>query len=532
MKYFERLGLVREPFSSSPDPGFLFYSRQHITCLQELEIAVRLRRGLNMVIGDIGTGKTTLCRRFVRNLSRNKSISVHLLLDPGFSSARAFLRVLCTQLCGELPDSRLSLWSLKEMIKKALLRMGMREDKTIVLIIDEGQKMSRECLEILRELLNYETNDAKLLQIVIFGQRELEPVVAGMPNFLDRVNFYHKLSPLSFREMRSMIEYRVSKAMGEGSFPPSLFSGPALWTIHRATGGYPRKVVRLCHKSLLQMLIADKSVVTRGSVRRVLREEAQLRRPSRWGWVAAGTAAVVLAGGLTAVRYVPEFRALIPGLDSALASMSDSVDVLVLPENGPQGLRLAPGLRVGDDGAMEPFIPSSEMPEYFGGMHLAKGESLSEAVRLVYGVYDKENLKRVLAANPDLRDPDNVPGATELRFPLVVPRGDALPGGLIWVRLGSSSSLEEAHAKLRQFAFFGLDLRLLPQFSRVGGLRFQIVLEKPETSEQEALARLEKLPLALQKTADAYRPLEGVVLLGQTNAAARKALARAQEAVR
>jgi type II secretory pathway predicted ATPase ExeA len=148
MKYFERLGLVREPFSSSPDPGFLFYSRQHITCLQELEIAVRLRRGLNMVIGDIGTGKTTLCRRFVRNLSRNKSISVHLLLDPGFSSARAFLRVLCTQLCGELPDSRLSLWSLKEMIKKALLRMGMREDKTIVLIIDEGQKMSRECLEL------------------------------------------------------------------------------------------------------------------------------------------------------------------------------------------------------------------------------------------------------------------------------------------------------------------------------------------------------------------------------------------------
>ncbi|MGE4291153.1 MAG: ExeA family protein [Desulfovibrio sp.] len=531
MKYYERLGLVREPFSSSPDPRFLFYSRQHIACLQELEIAVRLRRGLNMVIGDIGTGKTTLCRRFVRNLSRNKSISVNLMLDPGFPSARAFLRVLCTQLCGELPDSRLSPWSLKEMIKKALLRIGLTEDKTVVLIIDEGQKMSRECLEILRELLNYETNEAKLLQIVIFGQRELEPVVAEMPNFLDRVNFYYKLTPLNFREMRAMIDYRILQAMGDGSFPPKLFTTPALWRIHSATGGYPRKAVRLCHKCLLQMIIADKRVVTRGMVRNCLREEVQLRRP-RWGWMATGVAAMILVGGLAAVRSLPEVRALIPGLDSALASVEESPELIMVPENGPRQLRLSPDLHVGGDDGLEPFIPASEMPKALGGLRLAKGESLSEAVRQVYGVYDKKHLQLVLAANPGLRDPDNVPGATVLRFPLVVPRGESLPSALYWVRLDSTPSLEEAHGKLRQYAFFGLELRLLPQFSRVGGLRFQVVLDKPELSEAAALARLEKLPLALQKTSDAYFQQKGVMQLGQINTAAREVLAQADGAVR
>lgn len=531
MKYYERLGLVREPFSSSPDPTFLFYSRQHIACLQELEIAVRLRRGLNLVIGDIGTGKTTLCRRFVRNLSKNGTMDVRLLLDPGFPSAKAFLRVLCAQLCGELPDNRLSPWSLKEMIKKTLLRMGLRADHTVVLIIDEGQKLSRECLEILRELLNYETNEAKLLQIVIFAQPELEPLVADMPNFLDRVNFYHRLRPLNFREMRSMVEYRLARATAEGSFPPKLFSPPALRAIHRATGGYPRKVVRLCHKTLLRMLIADGAQVTWGVVRRCLREEVR-GRSGRLGWAAAGVSALILAGGLAAVRYVPEVRALVPGLDAAVASVAVPDDVLVLPENGPRALRLGPELTVGDAEDMEPFIPSSEMPALLGALRLGRGESLSEAVRLVYGVYDAEHLRRVRAANDGLRDPDNVSRATELRFPLVVPRTAALSPNLYWVRLDSCAGLEAAHARLRQYAFFGLELRLLPQFSRVGGLRFQVVLNRPEGSEEAALAQLEKLPLALQKTADVYRPLEGAVLLGQTNAASRAVLARAEETVR
>lgn len=541
MKYYERLGLDREPFSSSPDPEFLFYSEQHIACLQELEIAVRLRRGLNLVIGDIGTGKTTLCRRFVRNLSRNRGMSVSLLLDPGFASARAFLRVLCAQFCGELPDSRLSVWSLKEMIKKALLQQGMRENKIMVLIIDEGQKMPSECLELLRELLNYETNDAKLLQIVIFGQRELEPVVEAMPNLLDRVNFYHRLTPLGLREMRGMIRYRVEQATGQGSFPPDLFTAPALWTIHRATSGYPRKVVRLCHKCLLQMIIAHKPRVTRAVVRACLREEWQLGRRCR-GWLVGGLAALVLVGGLASVRWIPQVRALVPSLESALAGVPGVPERLSPPGQESEPCP-APTLQgVHEQGMFNvvrcptPPVDSvglaracENLPELFGTLYLARGESLSEAMRAVYGVYNRELLDKVMAANPHVSDPDHVSGAAMLRFPAIVPGEEVLSSSLRWVRLDSLSSLEKAHSRLRQYTFFDLKLRLLPEYtagSGRAGLRFQVVLEKPETNVQAARACLEKLPLALQKDADVYSTPLQTAPLGQVNALVRDTLAQ------
>lgn len=534
MKYHERLGLEREPFSSSPDPEFLYYSKQHIACLQELEIAVRLKRGLNLVIGDIGTGKTTLCRRFVRNMSQNRNMAVNLLLDPGFASPRAFLRVLCAQFCGELPDSRLSVWSLKEMIKKALLRQGMREERTVVLIIDEGQKMPPECLEILRELLNYETNDAKLLQIIIFAQRELEPVVESMPNLLDRVNFYHRLKPLGFQEMREMVRYRVAQAAARDSFAPELFTWGAFLAIHRATGGYPRKVVRLCHKCLLQMLIAGKTRVTRGIVRGCLREERQLR-PRRLAWFAGVAVSLLLVGSLAAIRWVPEVRSFVPALESALASVPGMGDSFASssPEGGAWDE--APGQDVPDQteaqggGALEPFVPSAELPEVFGALHLARGESLSEAVRSVYGTFDRGLLDEVLRLNPHVSEPDRVPAAAMLRFPLVSPRDGMLPRQLYWVRLDSAASLEKAHARLRQYTFFDLRLRLLPEYTQVGGLRFQVVLERPSLEEDRARQLFETLPLALQKDADIYRPARETVSLGQVDSVVLETLAQSRD---
>ena len=91
MEYFKLLNLEKEPFSNSPDPDYFFKSRQHKACLQKLELSLRLRRGLNVVIGEVGTGKTTLCRQIIKKFSRDEEVETHLILDPHMADPKAFL---------------------------------------------------------------------------------------------------------------------------------------------------------------------------------------------------------------------------------------------------------------------------------------------------------------------------------------------------------------------------------------------------------------------------------------------------------
>jgi len=300
MTHFAGQGLVREPFSSSPDPSFLLDTQQHATCLQELEISLRLRRGLNVVTGDIGTGKTTLCRCLLRAFAAESGVDTHLLLDPHFDSSEEFLRVILTSVSGRPADPDLNLWQLKETLKQQLFRLGMVEKRLVILVIDEGQKISRENLEILREMLNYETNTAKLLQIVIFGQRELEPMLDAMPNLADRINVRRRLTPMNLSETRRMIRHRLTVAAGGDHAPGLDFSWPATAAVHFASGGSPRRSVRLCHRAMLEMLLRKKRRAGLAEVLAAIRAEAGGRtaRPRR-RLAAAGLAALVcLMGGL------------------------------------------------------------------------------------------------------------------------------------------------------------------------------------------------------------------------------------------
>lgn len=303
MSHFSGQGLVREPFSNSPDPSFLLDTRQHATCLQELEISLRLRRGLNVVTGDIGTGKTTLCRCLLRVFAAEAETDAHLMLDPHFETSEEFLRVILSSVSGQPADPALNLWQLKETLKQQLFRLGMVEKRLVILVIDEGQKISPENLEILREMLNYETNTAKLLQIVIFGQRELEPVLDAMPNLADRVNVRRRLSPLNLAETRRMIRHRLAVAAGEGRAPGLDFTSCAAMAVHLASGGSPRRSVRLCHRAMLEMLLRGKTRAGLFEVLAAVRAEGKGRPPrsrrALTGLAVAGLAALLLAcGGL------------------------------------------------------------------------------------------------------------------------------------------------------------------------------------------------------------------------------------------
>jgi len=124
MEYFSILDLKKEPFSNSPDPEFFYQSRQHQACLQKLELALRLRRGLNVVIGEVGTGKTTLCRQLIRGLTGSDEVETYLILDPDFTSPTEFLETVANNFNGSLPGGQLNDWQLKEFIKKHCFEKG------------------------------------------------------------------------------------------------------------------------------------------------------------------------------------------------------------------------------------------------------------------------------------------------------------------------------------------------------------------------------------------------------------------------
>jgi len=257
MSYFSVLGLEKEPFSTSPDPQFFYHSASHNTALKRLEISIRLRRGLCMILGDVGTGKTTLSRTLLQAFKDEDNFLFHLILDPSFKSEFQFLLYL-VKIFGIMPEFKSTI-DFKEALEKYLFQKGVEENKTIVLLIDEGQKITQENLEVLRTLLNYETNEYKLLQLVIMTQVELLPRVEKIRNFIDRVSLKYTINPLDENETNKMINFRLKQA--GYNWQKSLFTDEAVRLIYRHTQGYPRKIALLCHDALEAVVMKDNITV-------------------------------------------------------------------------------------------------------------------------------------------------------------------------------------------------------------------------------------------------------------------------------
>lgn len=270
MGYYEKLGLRKEPFSTSPDPSFLYRSSEHNAVLKRLEIAIRLKRGLSLILGDVGIGKTTLSRALMQEFTDDDDFIFHMIMDPTYHSEFQFLEKL-VKVFGIMPDARTT-HLYKEELEKYLFQKGVSENKTIVLLIDEGQKLSSNFLEILRMLLNYETNEYKLLQLVIMSQMELLPKIKKIRNFYDRISLKYIINPLDEAETKAMIDFRL-KAAG---LPPEkkLFTDAAIRKIYEASQGYPRRISVLCHNALEELIIMDQAVVDETLVTGIIRKEA------------------------------------------------------------------------------------------------------------------------------------------------------------------------------------------------------------------------------------------------------------------
>ena len=302
-------GLREKPFALSPDPRFLYLAGPHREALAHLLYGIEQGEGFISVTGEVGTGKTTLCRTLFERLDGDTELA--FLFNPS-RTALELLQSICSEF--DLPAEGLTRRSLMTQLNSFLLEQKAA-GRRVLLIIDEAQNLSENTLEQVRLLSNLETSRDKLIQILLLGQPELDRKLdsQGLRQLRQRISVRWKLEPLRPQETRAYVRHRLSVAAGE---PKELFSEAALREIHRRTGGVPRLVNQLCDRALLGGYAARAAQIRPAQVRSAAREipDAQRRQARErvfssflrpWMFVAGSLAiaSLALVAGLQVGRH-------------------------------------------------------------------------------------------------------------------------------------------------------------------------------------------------------------------------------------
>jgi MSHA biogenesis protein MshM len=255
MMYLKHFGLKESPFSITPDTSFYFASRSYQEGLNTLLFAILSGEGFIKITGEVGTGKTLLCRKLMSSL--DASFKVAYVPNP-YLEPQSLLMMLAQELNITLP-ANVTQHALLSALTHGLLDFA-RNGIKVVVCLDEVQAMPIETLEALRLLSNLETEKRKLLQVVIFGQPELEEKLnhASIRQLKQRITFEYQLDRLTRDEMQYYLNHRLVIAGYQGS---RMFSGAALTLIYLKSRGVPRLVNILAHKALLATYGKGKSLV-------------------------------------------------------------------------------------------------------------------------------------------------------------------------------------------------------------------------------------------------------------------------------
>ncbi len=263
MTYYQRFGLAREPFGTTPDPEMFYKTLGHEDCYERLKLAIHLQRGLSVIIGDIGYGKTTIKVALLQELQAalaggDPPFEIGIVNNPRDCRTDVqFLRSILGQF-GVAPQGRTGL-DLTTDFLRYLEAMHLAR-RRVLLVIDEGQNLAGSQLEILRTFLSFETPTQKLINIVIFAQPELEEKIVRKRNLAQRVGMDHKLNPLNRRDTAGMIAHRLAIA-GRPPQAPPLFVPEAIDVIHERSGGVPRAITNFCADCLVEAAFLDQDSV-------------------------------------------------------------------------------------------------------------------------------------------------------------------------------------------------------------------------------------------------------------------------------
>jgi MSHA biogenesis protein MshM len=277
--YEAHFGLQEAPFALTPNTRYFLRAPSHGDALELLLVALKEREGFIKISGEVGTGKTLLCRLLLNELEPIAHTAY--IPDPHLTPDTLY-EAVAEELGVELSGCANAHQVLKAINEK-LIAHAM-EQKPVVLVIDEAQAMPEETIEALRLLTNLETESVRLLQVVLFGQPELDVLLQkqSLRQLNQRITFHYRLAPLDRHSVAQYLRHRLAQAGYNGA---DLFAPAALRLITRASGGIPRLVNILAHKSMLAAWGRGERLVQRGHALQAIRDTESVRSPGligRW----------------------------------------------------------------------------------------------------------------------------------------------------------------------------------------------------------------------------------------------------------
>ncbi|MDM5180750.1 AAA family ATPase [Massilia sp. DJPM01] len=379
--YKQFFSLKQSPFSIAPDPRYLYMSERHREALAHLLYGVGSGGGFVLLTGEIGAGKTTVCRCFIEQIPADCRLAY--IFNPKLTVEELLLSI-CDEFRIDLPPAPAGAVSVKSYVDaiNRYLLASHAQGKNNVLIIDEAQNLSADVLEQLRLLTNLETSERKLLQIILIGQPELRAILARpeLEQLAQRVIARYHLGSLTEAETASYIAHRLAVAGGGSSRP---FPRSVMPQVFHLSQGVPRRINLLCDRALLGAYVENSREVTRLILRRagseVFSGGAKPPAPKkRWPVIAAG----VLAGAVLSAAAAWQMRPPASVEPQAAAPAALAATVLAAAPQS-RAVQAAPAPRV----AVAPLAHASEAPALralaaLWGVALAAGATCEEALKL------------------------------------------------------------------------------------------------------------------------------------------------------
>ncbi|WP_275297268.1 ExeA family protein [Shewanella electrica] len=276
--YQQHFGLQTLPFALTPNTGFFFGLAPHVEALQVLQVALQSGEGFIKVTGEVGTGKTLICRKLLNDLP--DSFVCAYLPNPYLTPAE--LRMAVAQELGIDISAVHDQQQLTGVIQQRLLALSA-EDKQIVLVLDEAQALPDDSLEALRLFTNLETEQRKLVQVVLFGQPELDQRLAQpqLRQLRQRITFSYQLRPLNQAEVAAYVRHRLAVSGYQGR---PLFNARALKLLFIGSRGVPRLINILAHKALMLSYGAGEAGINAAHIRLAIGDTEDARPLSHWHW--------------------------------------------------------------------------------------------------------------------------------------------------------------------------------------------------------------------------------------------------------
>lgn len=300
--YLEHFGIKELPFSLTPNTEFFLNMASYHKAYNMLMVSIANKEGFIKVVGEVGTGKTMLCRKVLNSLEETPEAFITAYIANPVLSPKGLFLAFAEEL-GIEAETDVGHHSLLKRITKVLMQHAA-EGRQVVLFIDEAHAMPEKTLEALRLLTNLETEQAKLFQVVLFAQPELDEMLRlkSLRQLLQRITFSYKLETLDREGLERYVSHRMATAGYNGG---SVFGAAALDDLFKASGGIPRVVNILCHKALMVAFGRGERVVDRDHMRKAIEDTEGVELPGKRNYRQLAAASVLMgAAGVALLVYL------------------------------------------------------------------------------------------------------------------------------------------------------------------------------------------------------------------------------------